>query len=103
MCLQLEGDSPLVEEFELPLWLAAGRGFWRGTALATTARFVGGFFGSSPRLWCCSVLLCVLLHALFVWWWCSLRRVMYECFFFLYDATVLLPFISKKKNVTPLF
>jgi len=35
---------------------------------------------------------------LFVWWWCLLRRVMYECFFFLYDVTVLLPFISKKKG-----
>ena len=40
MCVQLEGDSPLVEEFELPLWLAAGRGFWRGTSLTTTAQFV---------------------------------------------------------------
>ena len=98
--MQLKGDSPLVEEFELSLWLAAGRGFWRGTALAMTAQFVAASFTSSPSLWWCSV----LLGALFVWWWCSLRRVMYERFFFLYDVAVLLPFISKKKkNVTPLF
>ena len=60
MCVQLEGDSPLVEEFELPLWLAAGRGFLRGTTLATTAQFVAASFASSPSLWWCSVLLGVL-------------------------------------------
>ena len=61
MCVQLEGDSPLVEEFELPLWLVvAGRGFWRGTALATTAQFAAVSFASSPNLWWCSVLLGVL-------------------------------------------
>ena len=60
MCMQLEGDSPLVEEFELPLWLAAGRGFWRGIALATTAQFTAASFASSPSLWWCSVLLGVL-------------------------------------------
>ena len=91
----------MVEEFKVPLRLVAGHNFWRGTALATTARFAGGFFGSSPRLWWCSVLLCVLLRALFVWWWCSLRCVMYECFFFLYDVAVLLPFIQKKYSEEP--
>ena len=50
MCAWLEGDSPLVEEFELPLWLAAGRGFWRGIAFATTAQFAVASFASSPRL-----------------------------------------------------
>ena len=40
----LEGDSPLVEEFELPLRLAAGCGIRRGTALAMTAQFVVAFF-----------------------------------------------------------
>ena len=61
MCVQVEGDSPLVEEFELPLWLVvAGRGFWRGTALATTAQFAAASFASSPSLWWCSVLLGVL-------------------------------------------
>ena len=60
MCMQLEGDSPLVEEFELSLWLAAGRGFWRGTALAMTTQFVAASFASSPSLWWCSVLLGVL-------------------------------------------
>ena len=44
MCVQLEGDSPMVEEFELLLRPAAGRDIWRGTALMTTAQFVGGFF-----------------------------------------------------------
>ena len=38
------GDSPMVEEFELPLRPAAGRNNWRGTTLATTAQFAGGFF-----------------------------------------------------------
>ena len=41
---RLEGDSPMVEEFELPLRPAAGRDFWRGTVLMTTAQFAGGFF-----------------------------------------------------------
>ena len=50
MCVQLEGDSPLVEEFEFPLWLAAGRGFLRGTALATTAQFAGGLFWLLSRV-----------------------------------------------------
>ena len=44
MCVRLEGDSPIVEEFELPLRLAAGRDIWRGTALVTAAQFAGGFF-----------------------------------------------------------
>ena len=43
MCAPVEGDSPMVEEFELPLSLAAGRDFWCGTVLVTTAQFVGGF------------------------------------------------------------
>ena len=47
----------MVEEFEVPLRLAAGRSFWRGTALATMAQFVVASFASSPSLWWCSVLL----------------------------------------------
>ena len=86
----------MVEEFRWPLELAASCSFWRGTSLVTTARFAGGFFGSSPRLWWCSVLLCALLCVLFVWWWCSLWRVVYECFFFLYDAAACLLFQKKK-------
>ena len=43
MCARLGGNSPMVEEFELPLRLAAGRDFWCGTVLVTTAQFVGGF------------------------------------------------------------
>ena len=50
----------MVEEFEVPLRLAAGRGFWRGIALATTAQFTAASFASSPSLWWCSVLLGVL-------------------------------------------
>jgi hypothetical protein len=43
----------------------------------------------------------VVLHCvrLFVWYWCTLRRVMYEYFLILYDVAVLLSFISKKKLV----
>ena len=36
MCVHLEADSPLVEEFELPFWLAAGRAIRHGTVLETT-------------------------------------------------------------------
>jgi len=94
VCARLEGDSPMVEGFRWPLELAAGCGFWRGTTLVTTARFAGASL--APLLGCGVVFCCVrCLRALFVWWWCSLRRVMYECFF-LYDVAVLLPFISKK-------
>ena len=50
----------MVEEFEVPLRLAAGRGFWRGTALATTTQFAAVSFASSPSLWWCKVLLGVL-------------------------------------------
>ena len=50
----------MVEEFEVPLRLAAGRGFWHGTVLATTAQFAAASFTSSPSLWWCNVLLSVL-------------------------------------------
>ena len=50
----------MVEEFEVPLRLAMGCGFWRGTAFATTAQFATASFASSPSLWWCSVLLGVL-------------------------------------------
>ena len=50
----------MVEEFEVPLRLAAGHSFWRGTALAMTAQFAAASFASSPSLWWCSVLLGVL-------------------------------------------
>jgi len=33
-----------MEEFWLPLRLAAGRGFWRGTALAMTAQLLVAYF-----------------------------------------------------------
>jgi hypothetical protein len=44
VCVWLEGYSPMVEEFELPLRPAACRDIWHGTALVTTAQFAGGFF-----------------------------------------------------------
>ena len=44
MCARLEGDSPVVEEFELPLRTAVSRDIWCGTALVTMAQTVGGFF-----------------------------------------------------------
>jgi hypothetical protein len=55
--VRLEDDGLVVEEFELPLWLAAGRGFCRDTTLVTTARFTAASFGFSPRLRWCRVLL----------------------------------------------
>ena len=50
----------MVEEFEVPLRLAAGCCFWCGTALARPAQFAAVSFASSPSLWWCSVLLGVL-------------------------------------------
>ena len=44
MCVRLEGDSPMVEEFELQPRPAGGRDIWRGTALVTTVQFASGFF-----------------------------------------------------------
>ena len=92
----LEDDSPMVEEFELPLRPAAGRDFWRGTVLVTTAQFVGLLSAPLPGGGGGVVLRCVRL---FVWCWCTLRRVMYEYFLILYDVAMLLPFISKKQLV----
>jgi hypothetical protein len=48
--VRLEDEGPVVEEFELPLWLAAGRGFGRDTALVTTVRFTAASLRSSPRM-----------------------------------------------------
>jgi uncharacterized membrane protein len=58
--VRLESDSPLVEEFGLPLRLAAGHDF--GVAQRWRRRRSSRWFASvsSPRLWWCSVLLCAL-------------------------------------------
>jgi hypothetical protein len=48
--VRLEDDGLVVEEFKLPLWLAAGRGFCRDITLVTTARFTAASFGFSPML-----------------------------------------------------
>ena len=87
----------MVEEFGLPLRPAVGHDIWRGTPLVTTAQFAGGFVlaplpGCGSVVFCCVWCLCVL----FVWWWYLLWRVMYECFFLLYDVAVFLPFNFKK-------
>jgi len=39
---------------------------------------------------------CIVVLCAFVCVVCMLRRVMYDCFLFLYDMAVLLPLISKK-------
>jgi hypothetical protein len=52
----------MVEEFELPLRLAGGRDFWRGTTLEMTMQLAMTSFASSPNLWLCSI----LLNAMFV-------------------------------------
>ena len=67
MCVRLEGDSPMVEEFGLPLRPTAGHDIWRGTALVTTAQFAGGFF-FAPLSSCGGVVFCCVscLRALFV-------------------------------------
>ena len=88
----------MVEEFEVPLRLAAARGFRRGTALATTAQFATVSFTSSFSFWWCSVLLgvlfvCVICVVVVVF--ASTRYV--RIFLFLYDVAVLMPFIKKKE------
>jgi hypothetical protein len=47
----------VAEEFGLSLRLAAGRDFWRGTALATTAQLLVTSFSFSSKLRWCRVLL----------------------------------------------
>ena len=93
MCVRLEGDGPMVEEFEMSLWLAAGRDIWRGTALVTTAQFAGDFFWLLFQFVVvkCSVVCVVCVVVMFA----SMHYVQY----FLYDAAVLLSFISKKRPV----
>jgi hypothetical protein len=44
VCVLLQEDGPMVEEFMLLLWLAAGHTFRHGTSLATTAQFSSDFF-----------------------------------------------------------
>lgn len=44
MCVQLEGDDPVVEEFEMLLNLAVGDDFRCGTTLVTTMQFMSGLF-----------------------------------------------------------
>ena len=63
MCVQLEDDHPVVEEFELSLAIAAGRGFWRGTTLVTTAQFAVTYFrllSQVVMVWC-SVVWCAFV------------------------------------------
>ena len=50
VCARLEGDSPVVEEFELPLRTAASRDIWRGTTLETTVQVAGGFLAPLPEI-----------------------------------------------------
>jgi hypothetical protein len=44
MCVRLEVDRPVVEEFELSLWLATGHDFRRGTTLVLTTQFSATYF-----------------------------------------------------------
>jgi hypothetical protein len=60
MCVRHEDDNLVAVEFEVSLRLAAGRNFWRGTALATRRSSGWRTFGFSPRLRWCRVLLGVL-------------------------------------------
>jgi hypothetical protein len=58
---------------------------------------VHGWLLLAPLPVCGCVVFCsVCCWCPFVEWWCSLRCVMYNCFFFSYDVAVLLPFIKKK-------
>lgn len=64
MCVWLEGDSAMVEEFVLSLGLAVGHTIQCGTSLATTGQFAVAYFGPLPVCggvaYCCvSLFACV--------------------------------------------
>jgi hypothetical protein len=65
---------------------------WRGTSLVTTAQVSVACFGLLSHVVEDGGVLCrvclFLFRGLFVWW-CMLRLVMYQCYFFLYDIAVL--------------
>ena len=69
---------------------AAGCGFGCDTALVTTARVAAVSLALLPEcggvVSCCVRCSCVFVCV----WWRSLRRVMYNCFLFLNDASALL-------------
>ena len=44
VCVRLEDDHPVVEEFELSLRIAAGGGIWHGTTLVMMAQFAVAYF-----------------------------------------------------------
>jgi hypothetical protein len=44
VCVRIEDDHPVVEEFELSLRIAAGGGIWHGTTLVMTAQFAVAYF-----------------------------------------------------------
>jgi hypothetical protein len=89
--VRLEEDSHVVEELWWVFEFAASHALlWHNVGDNGAARQLA--LSSSPRWWWCSVEL-----RAFVCVGCTLRRVMYECFFFLYDMTMLLPLIFLKK------
>jgi hypothetical protein len=65
VCVRLEG-GPLAEGLVLLLVLAAGRDFWRGSSLVTTAQFSSGLFGSSVPVCGGGVVFCCVSC------WCAL-------------------------------
>jgi hypothetical protein len=93
--VRLESDSHLVEElFELPLRLAVGRNFkvaqhWRWRRSSQWFAW-----GSSPRLWWCSVLLC----ALFVCVACVVVVFVLTC-----DVKLLLLLLKWQSNAPAIF
>jgi hypothetical protein len=90
--VRLEEDSHVVEELWWVFEFAAGHALlWHIVGDNGAAPQLA--LSSSPRWWWCSVEL-----RAFVCVGCTLRCVMYECFFFLYDMITLLPLIFFKKN-----
>jgi hypothetical protein len=43
MCVRLEDDGPMVEEFELSLRLTVGRDFWCDTTMVTMTQFLADY------------------------------------------------------------
>jgi hypothetical protein len=90
--VQLECDSYLVEELMGLLEpVASCASAWHN--VGDDGAGVGSLFMVFFPIWlrmvvCCVG--CVCFYSGFVVWWCLLRSVMYQCYFFLYNIAVLL-------------
>jgi hypothetical protein len=74
MYVQLEGDSPMVEELRGAVWTCSGLRLCRDTALVTMAQVLVACFDFLSHL---VVIGGVSVQDLFVWW-CPFRHILYQ-------------------------